>query len=458
MESKFSMAMPPRRWVGYALLAAGLALLLDTCTFFLTNWSPLKVPMYGPNELAVGCLSTIAGVLVLASSTLKRTPLRIQVGAALIMAAASIYGGWEWWLATRTWVPLYMPVSLAKGHIRSPEFKINLDAGFWIFVEIETKVDDEGVSCLTGYASDYCQKNGVRQLHASWTLSDRGRVVARSSTDDDQGSRGGYLTKARGIGHFLVPSGKHFVLDVDFPDDNSHFNVGNPRLGIEQSYDWQFEDDRAPVILLALLVGIGGVTMVVKREDPGTWLVLPGRSIIRNPPMVFDDLRWAQRLPLRRQFSSIPAFALVAAPFLLILLVIFMIFSHGSPARGLYVSIRKPDRSMPIQQEDDTVVVRIVDAAPGKVPAIYINSRLSSWGTLSNDLKGQVKIHPQWVVYVQAGPNLPWADVVRAIEVAKAIPAKVVLLPSDTRNASSRSLEKVVVKRRSRSGKIYSSR
>jgi biopolymer transport protein ExbD len=279
------MAIPPRRWVGYALLAAGLSLLFDTVTFLLTNWSPLKVPMYAANELALGCLLTVAGVLVLLAPTLKRTLLRTRIGMALILIAASIYGGWEWWMATRTWVPLYMPVSLSQGHIRSPEFKINLDAGFWVFVEVETKVDDEGISCLTGYTSDYCRKNGVRELHASWTLSDRGRVVARGSTDNDQGSLGGMVSKARGIGHFSVPSGDHFVLDVEFPEDNSHFNGGHPRLGIEQSYYWRLQENRTPVFLFAMfLCAIGTAVFVngivertiAKRNEQRVPLTLPG--------------------------------------------------------------------------------------------------------------------------------------------------------------------------------------
>src|SRR5579864_4032086 len=249
------MAIPSRRWVGYALLVAGLSLLFDTLTFLLTNWSPLKVPMCAANELALGWLLTGAAVLMLLAPTLKRTLLRIRIGVALILVAASIYGGWEWWMATRTWVPLYMPVSLAQGHIRSPEFKINLDAGFWIFVEVETKVDDEGVSCLTGYTSDYCHKNGVRELRAFWTLSNRGRVVARGSTDSDQGSLGGMPSKARGIGHFSVPAGDHFVLEVEFPEDNSHFDGGHPRLAIEQSYHWRFEENRTPVFLFAMFLG-----------------------------------------------------------------------------------------------------------------------------------------------------------------------------------------------------------
>jgi biopolymer transport protein ExbD len=316
VESKANMAIPPRRWVGYALLAGGLSLLLDTLTFLQTNWSPLKVPMYAANELAIGCLLSVAGVLVLLVPTLKRTLLRIRIGVALILIAAAIYGGWEWWMATRTWVPLDMPVSLAQGHIRSPEFKINLDAGFWIFVEVETKVDDEGVSCLTGYTSDYCLKNGVRELRASWTLSDRERVVARGSTESYQGSRGGMVTKARYIGNFSVPAGDHFVLDVEFPEDNGRFNGGHPRLTIAQSYYWSFEGERTPLFLFAILVGAIGTALLVsgivenknrKRAQQTVSLTSPG-PIPAGFRWELEAANW-EAYPERR--SSFPARVLI---------------------------------------------------------------------------------------------------------------------------------------------------
>ena len=72
MESKSSMAIPPRRWVGCALLAGGLSLLFDTLTFLQTHWSPLKVPMYAENELAIGYLVTVVGVLLLLPPVLNR--------------------------------------------------------------------------------------------------------------------------------------------------------------------------------------------------------------------------------------------------------------------------------------------------------------------------------------------------------------------------------------------------
>jgi biopolymer transport protein ExbD len=66
------MAIPPRRWVGYALLIAGLSLLFDTYTFLRTNWSPLHVPMFVANELALGYSFAVVGVVVLFASTLVR--------------------------------------------------------------------------------------------------------------------------------------------------------------------------------------------------------------------------------------------------------------------------------------------------------------------------------------------------------------------------------------------------
>jgi len=642
VESKPNMAIPPRRWVGYALLAAGLSLLFDTLTFLLTSWSPLKVPMYAANELAIGCLLTVAGVLVLSVPTLKRTLLRIRIGVALILIAAAVYGGWEWWMATRTWVPLDMPVSLAQGHIRSPEFKTNLDAGFWIFVEVETQVDDEGVSCLTGYTSDYCRKNGVRELRASWTLSDRGRVVASGSTERDQGSRGGTLSKARGLGNFSVPAGRHFVLDVEFPEDNSRFNGGHPRLAILPLSYWSFAENRPPLSLFATFLGaiaaallVSGIVEIRNRKraeetvsltstgpmaggfqwetEPAHWKVSPerrpfftarvliglvlailglatfatvkqwidtrtfvpvdspvslaaghirkgpfkinlkdqyqirietgwesyfdpncpaymhlpkadwtlyrdgqlvkkrigsepsdylgsfdgvdgtyelavdiqsnsgcldpghprllvytnkadyedyanpilwaaGLSItfgaslvllgvtarsteshlssirISNSESVGQNFQWAQRLPLRRQFSSPPAFALWAAPVLVILIIIFMVVLQPYPARGLYVKVLKPGPSATTDPLSDPVVVQILDAGLGVKPEFYINSKPTSWDRFGADLKNELKVRPNWVVYVQANPNLAWANIVNAVDVAKGLHANVVLL------------------------------
>ena len=66
------MAIPPRRWVGYALVIAGSSFLFDTFTFLRTNWSPLHVPMLADAELALGCSLAVIGVVVLLAPTFVR--------------------------------------------------------------------------------------------------------------------------------------------------------------------------------------------------------------------------------------------------------------------------------------------------------------------------------------------------------------------------------------------------
>jgi len=270
----------------------------------------------------------------------RRIPLRARIGLVLILAAAAIYGGYEWWMATRTWVPLDMPVSVAPGHIRSPEFKINLDAGFWIFVEVETKPDPQGVACLIGYRDDYCRKNAVSELRASWTLSDSGRVVAQGSTEKYPAVRGGMVTKARGLGDFVVPPGRHYVLDVDILDGGSRFDAGHPRLWIAQSYYWQFEDLGTPLLLLAaLLAQIGAVLLAIalaeaisrKREEQRervrlTWPgPLPAGFVFESASAEASYV--AKDIPPRRR-STLPRSAWLGLALLLFGAISFVVVRH----------------------------------------------------------------------------------------------------------------------------------
>ncbi len=74
------------------------------------------------------------------------------------------------------------------------------------------------------------------------------------------------------------------------------------------------------------------------------------------------------------------------------------------------------------------VVVQILNAGLGVTPELYINSKPTSWNRFAVDLKNELKLRPKWVVYVQADPILPWADIASAIDVAKGLHADVVLL------------------------------
>jgi len=48
------------------------------------------------------------------------------IAAALIICPVVALIGYKHWLDTRTFEPLDMPISLSRGHIRTPDFYINL--------------------------------------------------------------------------------------------------------------------------------------------------------------------------------------------------------------------------------------------------------------------------------------------------------------------------------------------
>jgi hypothetical protein len=79
------MATPPRRWVAYALLTAGLLLLYDTYTFIKTDWSPLRIPMSVPVELIFGCALILAGIFTFFAPTLLSAISEIALDPSMKM-------------------------------------------------------------------------------------------------------------------------------------------------------------------------------------------------------------------------------------------------------------------------------------------------------------------------------------------------------------------------------------
>ena len=75
-------------------------------------------------------------------------------------------------------------------------------------------------------------------------------------------------------------------------------------------------------------------------------------------------------------------------------------------------------------------MLRVQAAGPGLAPELFLNSRLLSWEELNSGLKAELSKRSAWVVYVEVDSNLPWQDALSAIDVARSLNAKVVLLTS----------------------------
>ncbi len=140
--------------------------------------------------------------------------------------------------------------------------------------------------------------------------------------------------------------------------------------------------------------------------------------------------QFAHKLPLTKQFSELPAFALLAAPWLVVILAVFMmIFSSSHTSTGLDVRLLKPGR---LATRDhflvEQIVIGVVDTGTNGSPAVYVNSKKTPWDELDNTVRGELKVRSHLIAYVEAEKNVPWAVVLNVIDVVKGLHADVVLL------------------------------
>jgi biopolymer transport protein ExbD len=184
------------------------------------------------------------------------------IGLALLLAGIAGPLGWQWWFATRTWVPLDMPISLARGHIKSSEFGINLQGEYRIWIEVERKFDYEGVPCLLGLAFSECE-NKPSVVKAEWSVSDGAKEVANGNSEG-RGGQGGDVTMGRNLGQFAAGESRHYLLNVDVLEDGSRLDAGHPRLKVQadSSPYREYESDWTNLVLLALVLASAGAAIL----------------------------------------------------------------------------------------------------------------------------------------------------------------------------------------------------
>jgi hypothetical protein len=127
-----------------------------------------------------------------------------------------------------------MPVSLAVGTVRTPEFAPP-SHWYWILLQVEKPLPFQQMKCMIGVIasgpldSKDCSSNDPL-LRADWTVLNDGQVVYHGSSS---GFEGGMFTKDyifRFLGSFSTQPGKTYVVEVKFTKDGTPLNVANPHL------------------------------------------------------------------------------------------------------------------------------------------------------------------------------------------------------------------------------------
>jgi len=149
------------------------------------------------------------------------------------------------------------------------------------------------------------------------------------------------------------------------------------------------------------------------------------------------SFRFAQTLPLQSRFSGLPPFALLAAPALACVVALFTFFEPYESPTGL------PVRLLPIGSLDKhhhaakPILISLVKASNSGSTAVRVQSKEIPLDNLNRAVVQKIGVSPQLRVYVEAEGALPWADVVRVLDLVRSSDAEVFLLTT-TPNSSSR--------------------
>ena len=76
----------------------------------------------------------------------------------------------------------------------------------------------------------------------------------------------------------------------------------------------------------------------------------------------------------------------------------------------------------------EPLVVRIGFSGRSVQPSLHLNSKLVSWENLDNALEESLKLRPDWVVYVDADPEVDWQRVSDVMDIIRNAHAQIVLL------------------------------
>jgi biopolymer transport protein ExbD len=144
-------------------------------------------------------------------------------------------------------------------------------------------------------------------------------------------------------------------------------------------------------------------------------------------------------LPRRSRFAALPpfrlAYTIVLSSLLLPSFLIF-IYSWGWDRRSVGIQVSVLRQGSYVDYSTMPMLVRIDgNSLP---PHLYLNSTPVVWGELASDLRDQLKLRPDRVVYVEADEHVSWADVMNAVDIIRGTNTNVVLLTAKTTRVPAR--------------------
>lgn len=126
-----------------------------------------------------------------------------------------------------------MPISLAVGTVRTPEFAVKHEAYFIMLYAQKGHLPFFDMRCMMGVENGTLDLKECKQeqlLQADWRVWEGEHIVSQGSSSGWGAAEytQGYLLKF--LGQFMGESGKKFVVEVKFTKDGTPLNPTNPHL------------------------------------------------------------------------------------------------------------------------------------------------------------------------------------------------------------------------------------
>jgi|SRR5579872_3760971 biopolymer transport protein ExbD len=245
-------------------------------------------------------------------------------------------------------------------------------------------------------------------------------LTADSSSTSQQNEKKSVADLSRGLGTLKVIASVAPFL-----------GLAGTSYGILSALYFDYSGSRAQLVELifarvgaALTTTVAGIIIAIpaiisynllrtRTED-----ILPARSFSKATPgtSVSGSLRFAQMLPLKKRFSCMPPFALIAAPALACVVGLFMTFEPYETPTGLSVTL-PPDHCRPGLVEPP-IVLRVTNN--GK---LFLNVEPEDWNQLAKRILEIYATRSDRVLYLQADNQVPFQTIADAIDLARSSPA-----------------------------------
>lgn len=127
-----------------------------------------------------------------------------------------------------------VPVSLAVGTVRTPEFSPHKTSWHWIMVQVEKPLPPQQMRCMMGVTlGPLDSKNCTSEdplLRVDWTVWGEGQIISSgsSTTKGDGAFTDQNIFKF--LGKFPAEVGKKYILEAKFTKDGTSLNIANPHL------------------------------------------------------------------------------------------------------------------------------------------------------------------------------------------------------------------------------------